>query len=317
MTLVKVQDLSVPRYGKKPGERSVADLLRRGVVVVDKPMGPTSHQVSAWVRDMMEVDKAAHGGTLDPRVTGVLAVAFNDAVRALDALHEGDKEYICLLRLHADLPAEKVVAMVARFVGELYQTPPLRAAVKRELRTRWVYEAQVLEMEGRDFLLRVRCQAGTYMRTLCVDIGEALGVGAHMQDLRRIRTATLTEAMAVSLSDLRDAAVFWREEGDEGPLSRILRPVEVLLEHLPSVVVKDTSVDALCHGANLAAPGVMEIWGGIKPGDLVALYTRQGEGVALGRALMNSEAMLSAKSGVAVDVERVLMEPGSYPKLWR
>ncbi len=317
MTLVKVEDLSVPRHGKRPQERGVEDLLARGLVVLDKPLGPTSHQVSAWVRDAVGVPKAAHGGTLDPRVTGVLPVALGESVRALDALHEGNKEYVGVLRLHQDVPADGIVAMAKHFTGEIYQTPPVRAAVKRERRTRTIYALEVLELEGRDVLFRCRCEAGTYIRTLCVDIGDALGVGGHMQDLRRTRTASLGERDMVTLSTLRDALAFWRESKDEGPLRKCLWPMERLLEHLPHIVVKDTTVDALCHGANLAIPGIMEIREGIAPGSLVAIYTRQGEGIALGRALMASEEMFRSKSGVAVDIERVLMEPGFYPKLWK
>jgi H/ACA ribonucleoprotein complex subunit 4 len=316
-SLVKVEDLSKPRYGKRPEERSVEELLAAGVVIVDKPQGPTSHQVSAWVRDLLGARKAAHGGTLDPRVTGVLPIALNGAVRSVEALHEGDKEYVAVLRLHQDLSEERVREVLREFTGEIYQTPPLRAAVKRELRVRRIYELEVLDRVARDYLVRVRCESGTYIRTLCVDIGEALGIGAHMQDLRRIRTASFTEEDAVPLNDLKDAYLFWREESDEAELCRILRPVEDMLEHLKKVVVKDTAVEALCHGASLAAPGIMEIDVGISKGDLVRVVTRKGEAVALGLAQMTSEQMLSSGSGVAVDLERVLMRPGTYPKLWK
>jgi H/ACA ribonucleoprotein complex subunit 4 len=316
-TLVKVEDLSKPRYGKRPDERSLEELLSAGVIVVDKPQGPTSHQVSAWVRDLLGARKAAHGGTLDPRVTGVLPIALNAAVRAVDALHQGDKEYVAVLRLHQDLSEERVMEVLREFVGEIYQMPPVRAAVKRELRVRRIYELEVLDRVGRDYLLRVRCESGTYIRTLCVDIGEALGVGAHMQDLRRTRTASFTEDEAISLNDLRDAYLFWREEGDEDAFRTVLRPMEDLFKHLKKVVVKDTAVEALCHGASLAAPGIMEIDAGISKGDLVALMTRKGEAVALGVAQMTSEQMLSAGSGVAVELDRVLMRPGTYPKLWK
>lgn len=287
-----------------------------GVVAVDKPQGPTSHQVSAWVRDLLGVAKAAHGGTLDPRVTGVLPVALGDAVRAVDALHEGDKEYVAVLRLHQDVPDEKVDRVLREFTGEIYQTPPVRAAVKRALRVRRIHELELLDRVGRGSLFRVRCEAGTYIRTLCVDLGEALGVGGHMQDLRRIRTGVFREEDTVPLSTLRDAVVAWREEGREGELRRLLRPLEDLLGHLRAVVVKDTAVAALCHGANLMAPGILELDGGIRPGELVALLSRQGEAVALGRARMHAEALLASGTGLAVELERVLMKPGAYPKLW-
>ena len=316
MTNVRAAETGLPSYGKPPEARTVDELLDAGMVVLDKPQGPTSHQVSAWVRNLFGIAKAAHGGTLDPRVTGVLPIALGRAVRVLDALHAGDKEYVGVLRLHQDVPRERVSEVFGEFVGEVYQTPPLRSAVKRVLRVRRIHELEILDRRGRDTLFRVRCEAGTYIRTLCVDVGEALGVGGHMQDLRRIRTATLSEGSAVSLSALRDAVTFWKEDGDETELRSILRPMEVLLDHLRRVVVKDTAVEALCHGAPLMMPGILEADPAINSGELIALLTRKGEAVALGRARQPGSEWASAEKGIAVDLERVLMDPGSYPRLW-
>ncbi|MFQ6012343.1 MAG: RNA-guided pseudouridylation complex pseudouridine synthase subunit Cbf5 [Thermoplasmata archaeon] len=307
----------MPPFGKPPQARTVEELLEAGMVVVDKPQGPTSHQVSAWVRDLLGVGKAAHGGTLDPRVTGVLPIALGRGVRVLDALHVGDKVYVGVLRLHQDLPQENVAEAFGEFVGEIYQTPPLRSAVKRTLRVRRIHELQLLEHRGRDYLFRVRCEAGTYIRTLCVDLGEALGVGAHLQDLRRTRTAGLSEETAVPLSALRDAFTFWKEDREEAEIRRILRPMEELVGHLRRLVVKDTAVEALCHGAPLMVPGILEADPAVASGELVALLTRKGEAVALGRARKATSDLQTAQKGVAVDLERVLMDPGSYPRLWR
>ncbi len=304
-------------YGKKPEQRSIAELLKAGVVNLDKPQGPTSHQVSAWVRDLMAVPRAGHAGTLDPRVTGVLPIAFDQATRALDAMLEGDKEYVGVLQLHQDVEEPKVRAMMERFVGEVYQTPPVRSAVRREIRSRWIYELEPLEFDGRLGLFRVRCESGTYIRTLCNDLGEALGVGGHMLDLRRTRTATFPETEAHSLLALKDATVAWREEGNEGPLRTLLLPMESLLRHLPLIVVKDTAVDAICHGSNLMVPGVAKLSPGIKRGQLVAMLTAKGEGIALATAMLTSDEIVIAKSGIAADAKRVLMEPGTYPKLWK
>ncbi len=317
MSLVKVEDLSPPRYGKRPEERSLEELIGAGVVVVDKPQGPTSHQVSAWVRDLLGVPKAAHGGTLDPRVTGVLPIALNDAVRAVDALHLGSKQYVGVLRLHQDVPEDRVTEVMKEFVGEIYQMPPVRAAVKRQLRVRRIYSLELLERLGRDYLFQVQCESGTYIRTLCVDLGEALGVGAHMQDLRRTHTAGFSEEGAASLSELRDAYAYWKENDDASGIRRVVRPMEEMLKHLKSVLVKDTTVDALCHGASLAAPGIVEIDDGISVGEAIAILSRNREAVALGVAEMNSAQMLSSGRGVAARLDRVLMRPGTYPKLWK
>lgn len=315
--LVVLHDTPDSKHGMRPEDRPIEERIRLGLAVVDKPAGPTSHQVSAWVRDMFAVPKAGHGGTLDPRVTGVLPVALADATRALEALLAGDKEYVGVMQLHQDVEERRIRSMTARFVGEIYQTPPVRAAVKREQRTRHVYELQPLEVDGRNVLFRVRCESGTYIRTLCADIGDALGVGANMVDLRRTRTATFPEGQAHPLNDFRDAIVAWKEAGDADPLRALLRPVEALFAHLPTIVIKDTAVDALCHGANLAVPGVAKLSSHIRRGELVGVYTGKGEAVVLAKALMTTDEIVIAKSGVAADTQRVLMNPGTYPKLWK
>lgn len=315
--LVTIEDIPPSKYGERPEERGVEELLTRGIVIIDKPQGPTSHQVSAWVRDMLGASRAGHAGTLDPRVTGVLPIALNEATRALDAMLFGDKEYVGVLELHQDVSEDKVRSMMARFIGEIYQTPPVRSAVKREMRSRTIYHLEPLEFLGRHVLFKVRCESGTYVRTLCNDLGEALGVGGHMADLRRIRTASFEEKASSSLNDLKDAYVAWKERGDEKSIRRILLPMERLLDHLPRIVVKDTAVDAISHGANLAVPGVAAVTEDLKREEYVALLTIKGEGVALAQALMSAEQVENSKSGIVADTRRVLMDPGTYPRLWK
>jgi H/ACA ribonucleoprotein complex subunit 4 len=302
---------------KRPEERTVEELLRLGVINLDKPSGPTSHQVSAWVKEIVGVEKAGHGGTLDPRVTGVLPVALSDSTRALGALLAGDKEYVGVMRLHQDVQRKKVEDIFSDFKGEIFQLPPVRSAVKRELRKRTVHELDLMEIDGRDALFEVRCESGTYIRTLCNDIGEALGVGAHMADLRRTRTASFKEKNSHILQDLKDAWVAWESDGDDGPIREVIEPMERLMDHLPSVQIKDTAVDAICHGADLAVSGISGIDGSFSKGELVAVLSRKGEGVALGKSLMKSQDALSKESGLAVDTQRVLMAPGTYPRLWK
>ena len=293
------------------------DAFRRGVFLADKPQGPTSHQVSAWVRDLASADRAGHAGTLDPRVTGVLPIAFNEATRALDALLVGDKEYVGVMELHQDIADAKLRDMFRRFLGPIYQTPPVRSAVKREMRVRTIHEFELLERDGRLVLFRTRCESGTYVRTLANDLGEALGVGAHLADLRRTRTGPFVEGMCHPLTALQDAIANWREGQDDAALRALILPMERMLAHLPKIVLKDTAVDAICHGANLAVPGVASMDAAIRKGDLVAFLTAKGEGVALAHAELTASQVDSAKKGVVADTERVLMEPGTYPKGWR
>jgi len=315
--LVVLHEVPDSKHGKAPEDRSIEERIRLGVAIVDKPAGPTSHQVSAWVRDMFAVPKAGHSGTLDPRVTGVLPVALGDATRAVEAVLAGDKEYVGVMQLHQDVDERRVRSMMGRFVGEIFQVPPIRSAVKREQRTRHVYELEPLEVDGRNVLFRVRCESGTYIRTLCADIGDALGVGANLVDLRRTRAATFGEADALPLNAFRDAIAYRKEDGDDTSVRAILHPMEDLLRHLPRIVVKDTAVDAICHGANLAVPGVAKLSEHIRVGDLVGVYTGKGEAVAIANALMTSDRIVIAKSGAAADTARVLMAPGTYPRLWK
>lgn len=301
--------------GRRPEDRSVEQLILDGVVVVDKPAGPTSHQVTSWVCDMFGSNKAAHGGTLDPRVTGVLPVGLGSSVRAMDALHYGTKAYVGVMRMHGNADKKRLEDTAKEFTDVIYQTPPMRSAVKRETRTRRIHTLTLLEISGRDVLFKVDCDAGTYIRSLCVDIGDALAVGAHLQDLRRTRAGILTEGQAVSLHDIKDA-IEEHKAGNSEHLKKMLHPKEVLLAQIPKVEVKDSAVDAICHGANLAVPGVVTIDESVGKGDLVAIMTLSGEGVGLGHALMTAEEIMKRQEGFAIDVSRVLMPAGTYASVW-
>lgn len=317
MTEMLVRDKSPLEVGagKRPSERTIEELLEAGVIIMDKPMGPTSHQATAWVRDILHIEKIGHGGTLDPKVSGVLPVATGRAVRALNLVLRSDKEYVCLMRLHRDRQEEDVRRVMGTFEGRIYQTPPVRSAVKRQMRIRTIHELKILEIRGRDVLFRVECDAGTYIRTLCVDIGDALGVGASMEDLRRTRSGNMTEDKAVTLQDIKDAYVEWKE-GDERWLRSMLLPIEVLFDPLPKVVIKDSAVDAVCHGADLAAVGVAKIDASIQKDAMVAIITAKGEAVAVGTASMDADGIVKVKEGVAITTDRVYMPAGTYPKMW-
>ena len=305
------------KWGKRPSDRSVGELLEGGVIILDKPSGPTSHQATAWVRDALKCEKVGHGGTLDPYVSGVLPITLGKAVRLTDVVLSSDKEYVCLMRLHADRPEKRVREVISRFVGKIYQLPPVRSAVKRQVRIRTIHEMEVLDICGRDVLFRVHCDAGTYVRTLCVDIGDLLGCGANMVELRRTRSGKMTEDRAHILQDMRDAYVFWQQNGRGDWLRSMIMPMEVLVEPLPKVVVKATAVDAVCHGADLNVIGVHMLDDEIRKNALVAMMTARGELIALGRMAMSSQKVMSSSHGMAVETTRVFMEPGHYPRMWR
>ena len=314
--LVRAKSPSDPSHGHPPASRPIAKHLEHGVVVLDKPSGPSSHQVAAWARDAAGATRAGHAGTLDPKVTGMLVVALDSGTRALDLVREAGKEYVTELVLHRDVDEDRLREVLARFVGDVIQMPPKRSAVRRVLRTRRVHGIDLLEHRGRQALLRIGCEAGTYVRSLCHDIGLALGTGAHMGDLRRTRVGPFEERDMVTLQDLRDAAEWLREDGDEEEMRRVVRPMEQLLTDLPAIVVRDSAVDALCHGAPLAVAGVLEVDGTVMKGRHVAVYTGKGEAVGYGHATMTAEEMVETGEGIAARLARVFMREGTYPRFW-
>lgn len=221
------------------------------------------------------------------------------------------------MKLHDDVPENKIREAVKEFQGEIYQKPPLRSSVKKTLRVRSIYYIDVLEVDGRNVLLRVGCQAGTYIRKLVHDIGEVLGSGAHMRELRRTRVGPFSEDRGLTtLRDLVEAIEAYKA-GDEKMLRSLIQPIEEITALMPKIWIRDTAVDAICHGADLALPGIVSLNSGIAVDDLVAIFTLKGELVALGKALMTSEEMLEREKGIAVKTERVIMKPNTYPKMWR
>lgn len=304
-------------YGKAPEDRTVEELMRFGVIILDKTQGPTSHQVVAWVRDALGIEKIGHGGTLDPKVSGVLPTLLGEATKVVKPLQGVGKEYVAVMRLHGDAPEEKIRAEARRFIGKVRQVPPVRSAVARRQRVRRIYDLEVLQIDDRDVLLRVTCEGGTYIRNLCVDLGKAIGVRGHMAELRRTRTGLFHEEEAVSLHDLIDALQFWREDNDQAPIRSCILPYERAIAHLPRVVVRDSAVDAVCHGAELAAPGIVAMEEGIQKGDGVALYTLKGEALALGDAAMATGDAERAESGIVIKPTRVLLPAGTYPSVWK
>lgn len=314
--LIKAEATTDPAYGVLPHRRSIPHLLNTGVINLDKPAGPTSHEVVSWVKKILGIPRAGHSGTLDPKVTGVQPIMLSDATKAVGALLTSKKEYVTILQLHASVSESNIRKVTEEFVGEIYQKPPIKSAVARRLRTRHVYYIDILEIDGNQVLMRVGTEAGTYIRKLCHDIGEALGVSGHMAELRRTKTGPFTEDTLFTLHDVKDAYVFWQEDGDETMLREVVQPMEKALTHLPAIVIRDTAVDAIAHGADLAAPGVLQVQEGIKENDMIVIYTLKGEAVALANSMMNAKDILRAREGVVADTKRVLIQPGTYPRVW-
>ncbi|AKB73939.1 tRNA pseudouridine 55 synthase [Methanosarcina lacustris Z-7289] len=305
-----------PSYGCYPEKRPILEYIEKGVVNIDKTSGPTSHEVAAWVKAILGVKTAGHAGSLDPKVTGLLPTLLGKATKAVPALRLSGKEYICHLKLHRAMPPKLIRQVCEEFTGPLYQMPPLKSAVKRVTRVRTIYYLEVLEIEGTSVLLRVGCEAGTYIRKLCHDIGLALGCSGHMQWLRRTKAGPFTERTLVTLHELKDAYVSWEEEGDESELRRVIRPMESAVSHLPKIILRDSAVDAICSGASLAVPGITSLDSNLTKGELTGLFTLKGEFVALAKAEMTTKEILKASAGIAASPIRILLEAGTYPKGW-
>ena len=316
--LVRSEDETSPDYGTPPWARPIEQHIRMGVIPLDKPPGPTSHEVVAWIKRMFNLSKAGHGGTLDPKVTGVLPVALEEATKVIGYVVHTPKEYICVMQLHREVTEEQLLKAISMFTGEIYQRPPLRSSVKRSLRRKRVYEIELLEFTGRYALMRIYADPGTYMRKICHDIGLILGVGAHMRELRRTKSGPFHERHGlVRLQELSEALYRYRVEGKDDLLRKYILPVEYAVSHLPKVVIRDTAVDAIAHGAHLAVPGIVRLHSTIRKGDLVAIMTLKGELVALGVAEMNADEIVKAQKGIAVRIRRVIMKPGVYPSAWK
>lgn len=312
------QDITDDAHGVYYDKRSIEQLLNYGFILLDKPNGPTSHETVAWVKKILNIPKAGHSGTLDPQVSGLLPIGLGEATKALIVLLLGPKEYHALGRLHSLPPKDKLTQVLKLLTGKIYQKPPQRSSVSRQTRVRTVYEIEVVEQVERLLLLRILCEAGTYVRKIFYDMGEILGPGATMIELRRTRVGQFNEdSNLVKMHDLVDAYALWKEKNDESKLKRILMPIEHALSEIKSVVIRDSAVDALCHGAQLAIPGILEISHGLKRGDIVGIYTQKGEVVALAEAIMSEDEIVENTKGFAFKIRRIIMAPNTYPKSWR
>jgi len=249
-------------------------------------------------------------------VTGVLPLALEDATKTIQVFLLTGKEYVCLMTLHRDVPEKKVNETLQEFVGDIYQRPPVRAAVKREVRKRRIYSIRDVEVDGRQVVFRVACQAGTYIRKLVYDVGEVLQVGAHMRELRRTRAGAFTEESIRSLYDVMELSNATGTER-ESLARRIIVPMESAFEHVPRIVIRDSAVNAICHGAELAVPGIVKVTEGIRQRMSVALFTLKDELVALSKALMSTEEMMRLEKGLAAKTVRVIMPVDTYPRMWK
>lgn len=309
--LIRKQVETSSKFGCNPEQRLVKDLFDYGIVNINKPDGPTSHQISDYVKKILEVSKTGHSGTLDPRVTGVLPITLGRSTKVVQALLKAGKEYVCWMRVHKPVEKKDLISVMNGFVGDINQLPPVRSAVKRQVRKRSIYYIEILEADEQDVLFKVGCEAGTYIRKLCYDIGKKLGTNANMQQLIRTKVASFNDKNWISLHDLKDAYEYWKK-GDEKEIRRVILPIEGAVDHLNKVWIGDGAVDPVCHGSDLYVAGISKLNDNIKFGEVIAVMTLKNELIGLGEAKMNSKDMIVANKGIAVSLHSVLMERKTY-----
>ena len=280
-----------------------------GIVIVDKPVGWTSQDVVSKLRGVLHTKRVGHGGTLDPMATGVLPVFVGRATRGVEFFEHAEKTYEATLRLGLTTDTEdtsgnileekpmniteaELLAVLPRFRGEILQVPPMYSALKvngqklyelarkgkeveRQPRPITIHELELLDFSGNTARLRVRCSKGTYIRTLCKDIGQALGCGGCMAALRRTAAGEYGIAEAVTLQTLLEA---------ENP-EEYLRPVDSMFRNYPAFILSPKQ-EARCRNGNSFTLKIAD--------GTYRVYSQSGEFLALSN--VDKEIMSTIKS---------------------
>ncbi|AFH42481.1 MULTISPECIES: RNA-guided pseudouridylation complex pseudouridine synthase subunit Cbf5 [Fervidicoccus] len=224
------------------------------------------------------------------------------------------KEYVCVMELHDEVNNEELKRVIEMFKGRIYQRPPVRSNVKRRIRIRKIHDIELLERKGNHVLMRIKCDAGTYMRKLCHDIGLLLGVGAHMRELRRTVSGPFTEDHAVRMQELSEAIYLWKNYGNDSALRKMILPVELSTCILPKILVKDSAISSLLYGAPLAKGGVAAYSEDLQTNKIAAVFTSKIELIGIYEILNNPKKNKNGK--VVGRPLAVIMERNSYPKNW-
>ncbi|MBI4895344.1 MAG: RNA-guided pseudouridylation complex pseudouridine synthase subunit Cbf5 [Candidatus Aenigmarchaeota archaeon] len=301
------------KYGWSPEKRPIEEYIRNGIIILDKWSGPTSHDVADFVRRKLNLEKAASTGTLDPMVSGVLPITIENSCKIVEVMQRVNKEYIGIIHFHKDVDEAKLKEVLKKFTGVIKQKPPRISAVARKLRKRTIYEIKILDKSERNYCLGVKCEAGTYIRVLFHQIGEALGTGAHMKELRRIQSGSFSESQSHKINEVIDAYNEWKSNKNENPLRKIIIPMEKFAENMKKIIVKDSSIYSISQGSPLFTTGISKIQKDIEAKDLIAIFSLKSELIALGIANISAKDMLEQKAS-AVKIKRVIIERDIYPK---
>jgi H/ACA ribonucleoprotein complex subunit 4 len=306
--IIKKNEASLTPFGSYPGARTLEEHIKNGIIVIDKPSGPTSHQVDYWIKEILSLNKVSHGGTLDPRASGVLVIALENSTKLMPIILSSRKEYVGIIHLHKDIERKRIADIFKTLTGKVKQLPPVKSAVARRVREREIYYVELLEIEGRNILFKIGTEAGFYVRRFADDLGKKLGMGAHLQELRRTKSGNFSEGSAITLQTLFSSL------GNEEKMREVILPMESIVEPIGKVVISDSAIENICNGAPLAIGGIVRTESTINKGDWVTILSLKGELVAIGRAVLNSKEILEKNKGLAVKTDRVLVKKGTYPR---
>ena len=280
-------------------------LLSNGVVIIDKPPGLTSHEVTTLVKKITGSSRSGHAGTLDPEVSGVLPVAIGRATKLLRYIAAKDKTYVGIIKFRKVLQRDEIESLFKRFTGELTQTPPKISAVRKVPRKRTVYHLTLLDIRKdnpRLALFETKVDAGTYIRTLCQDMGKTCG-GARMEELRRVAVGRIKEDKCHTMQELTDAMLF-HKKGDSSMLARMLDAPEAYID-LPKAYIKESALASVLSGAQIMAPGIESIDADVSEGARVAIYCG-GTFVGVGIAMTTMDRLKAGETkGIAIKLERI------------
>ncbi|HJM54985.1 MAG TPA: RNA-guided pseudouridylation complex pseudouridine synthase subunit Cbf5 [Poseidonia sp.] len=305
-----------PHFGTLPDERTIEQRLASGFILVDKPAGPTSHQLAAWARDLFGLERLGHGGTLDPFATGVLPLMAGRCMKITNKVLKHKKSYIAVFRFKTQPSEGELDEIMARMTGRIYNVPPEVSAVKVQVRTRRIFAFERLDLNEKDMVARITCEAGTYIRTMARDMGLMLNQSVQLKELRREQSGMFSLEDCVTMDAVADAVWLWKECGDASALMRIVHPIEKLLAELPRCVVKDSAVAALTFGAPLLRPGVVSLPAGIPTGQDMLITSLKGEAVGFVKLTVASDDIGALENGEVARPSMVLMDTEVYPRRW-
>lgn len=317
MARVQLGDISKPtNHGIDPENLSIEQRLASGFILLDKPPGPTSHQIASWVRDLLGLERLGHGGTLDPFATGVLPLMAGKSMKLTKGILKTDKTYIAVLKFAQETNVEALNEVIDKLTGRIYNVPPEISAVKVQVRTRKIYSFELIESTSKQAIVKIACEAGTYIRTIARDMGLLLGYNVELKELRRENSGRFNLMDCVTLQEIADAVWLWKECDNSTALEKIIHPTEKLLLDKPYIIVKDSAASALCHGAPLLRPGLIEVSDKLSSGLEVAAFTSKNEVVGIVKMSKGFTEISSETSGEIGKPVMILMEQERYPPQW-